>query len=501
MTHRPTRMAIAVARRPVDRRIVGPRMPQSITPPPLTPGDVLDERFVVEEPAGRGGLGTVYRGWDLEHEVAVAIKILIELKATDVLRFRREATLLAMLRLPGVVRYIAHGETPSGAPYLVMEWLEGETVARKMEHRGFDIAESVALVRTACGPLAALHASGLIHRDLKPDNLVMTGEEPDTVVVIDLGLARATARPEARVTATGVALGTPGYMAPEQIRGEPGIDARVDVFALGCVLYELVTGFPPFAGENALAVRTKILLTAPPRLTELRPDAPPELERAVSAMIAKDRGQRPATAAGVEALLAELGALAPGPRRTWNPARPPTVLPEPTQTDTGRFIAVTATEAWTGVVLVEAAPVEAASSDREATTAQLASSGDELRAAALQHGGQLDALEGGYLVVHMPAAPDLADLAARLGRTALGLRALLPDARMVVSSGRGPIDELIDQAAMLLVHASRAALFDRRGAPADGLVFVDDATAAALIAGDFELDRRPYGFRLVSEHR
>lgn len=470
------------------------------TTPSLIPGDVLADRFVIEAAAGHGGLGVVFRGWDLELEAAVAIKILVELTATDVLRFRREAAVLAALRLPGLVRYIAHGETASGTPYLVMEWLEGETVAKKMEHHGFDVADAVALVRAACTPLAALHARGLIHRDLKPDNLVMTGGEPGSVVLIDLGLARTTARPEARLTATGVVLGTPGYMAPEQIRGEPSIDARVDVFALGCVLYELVTGFPPFAGENVLAVRTKILLTSPPPLTALCPEARPALEQAVLAMIAKDRAQRPATAADVDALLASLGELPPGPRRTWNPSRPPTA--RPAGIPRTREPVPAPAEAWAGVVLVEASTAEESNGRSDATTSQLASSGNELRAAVGPHGGQLDAVEGGYLVVHLPPARELPDLAPRLARTALGLRAVLPDARIVVSAGQGAVDELIDQAALLLVHASRAALFDRNATPAPrGCVFVDDVTAAALLAGGFELERRPSGYRLVGERR
>jgi hypothetical protein len=464
----------------------------------LAPGDVLADRFVVEAPAGHGGLGVVFRGWDLEREAPVAIKILAELTATDVLRFGREAAVLAALRLPGVVRYIAHGETRSGAPYLVMEWLEGETVAQRMEHPGFDVADAVALVRAACAPLAALHARGLIHRDLKPENFVLTGAEPDSVVVIDLGLARTTLRPEPRVTATGVAMGTPGYMAPEQIRGEARIDAGVDVFALGCVLYELTTGFPAFAGENALAVRTKILMTSPPPLTALCPEAPPALERAVSAMIAKDRSERPASAAEVAALLATLGDIAPGPRRTWNPARPPTE-----QGDADRLLrdpdelprTVTA-EMWTGVVLVQVAPPSDQTAARDAMTAPLTDVGDELRARLAAHGGRLDAIEDGFLVVHLPGEPSLDELAPRLVSAALGMRGCVPGARIVIGAGRGAVDTLIDAAALLLEHAARAQLFDPAGA-ASGFVLVDPATARALVAAGFELARGPHGYRLV----
>src|SRR5262245_59571532 len=122
--------AAAAVRRPIVEWLTR-EMPGSTLS--LVPGDVLADRFVIEAPAGHGGLGVVYRGWDLEQDGPVAIKILVELNATDVLRFRREAAVLATLRLPGVVRYIAHGDTPSGAPYLAMEWLEGHTVATRME--------------------------------------------------------------------------------------------------------------------------------------------------------------------------------------------------------------------------------------------------------------------------------------------------------------------------------------------------------------------------------
>ncbi|HSR98657.1 MAG TPA: serine/threonine-protein kinase [Kofleriaceae bacterium] len=471
------------------------------TTPSLVPGDVLADRFVIEAPAGEGGLGVVFRGWDLEHEAPVAIKILTELTATDVLRFRREAAVLATLRLPGVVRYIAHGETPSGAPYLAMEWLAGHTVAARMEHTGFDIADAVALVRAACAPLAALHARGLIHRDLKPDNLVLTGAAATSVVVIDLGLAKTTMRPEPRVTATGMAMGTPGYMAPEQIRGEPGLDARVDVFALGCVLYELATGFPAFAGENALAVRTKILMTSPPRLTALCPEAPVALERVVSAMIAKDRALRPASAAEVADLLAAVGDLPPGPRRTWNPARPSTERPTSASHLAGpRTLSATATATitatWTGIVLVKLAQPADATGAHDATTEPLAAVGNELRARVRSDGAQLEAVDDDILVVHVPGAASLAELAPRLADTACGMRACVPGARIVVGSGRGAVDELIDAAALVLEHATRAQLFDPGGG-ASGFVLVDRATARALIAAGFDLEQGPHGYRLV----
>ena len=446
----------------------------------LSPGDVVDDRFVVEAAASKGGFGIVFKGWDLELEIAVAIKVLASVSTTDVARFDREAALLAALRAPGLVRHVHHGVLPGGAPYLVMEWLEGETVARRMEQTGFTIAEAVALVRAACAPLAELHARGLVHRDLKPENLFLTGPAPTDVVLIDLGLARAAAEGEVRVTATGVVLGTPGYMAPEQVRGDASVDARADVFALGCVLYELVTGYPAFAGENYLAVRSKILLAAPPRLRALCPEAPHELEAIVDDAIAKRRDERPASAAALATALAALADLPAGTRRKWNLAPPATAKPDPVlRAPAGATVEV---GTWGGVALVQA------EGTNPLDVAQVVG----------RIGGRVEILDGGGFVITVPPARALPELAVPLARLALAMRPRFPDARISVSCGTGTLDELIDQAATLLDHATRATLLERTARPGDpiGFAFVDVATAGALTA-DFQLEQRPSGYRLI----
>jgi hypothetical protein len=167
------------------------------------------------------------------------------------------------------------------------------------------------------------------------------------------------------------------------------------------------------------------------------------------------------------------------------------LLPDP-----GAMPRTATSEVWAGVVLVQVAPPADQLAARDATTAPLADVGDQLRDRVAPHGGRLDAVDDGFLVVHLPGQPTLGDLAPLLVDTAVGMRACVPGARIVVGAGRGAVDKLIDAAALLLEHAARAQLFDPAGA-ASGFVLVDPATAHELIAAGFELAHGPHGYRLV----
>jgi eukaryotic-like serine/threonine-protein kinase len=275
--------------------------------------DRLAGRFRIDARIAEGGMGVVYRGFDLEIDQAIAVKVLRPGAIDNVARFEREATLLATLHHPGVIRYVTHGVAYEGSPFLVTEWIEGTTLTEHHAHVGLTPAETLAISCHVAEALGAAHARGLVHRDIKPDNILLAGGDLKRPMVIDFGLVRSTSG-DHRLTETGVVVGTPGYMAPEQARGEREIDARSDVFALGCVLYECITGMPAFAGRNVAAVMARIVLCDPPPLRELWPAVPPALERLVARMLAKRREDRPRDAAAVAAELRAITAPA-GPAR------------------------------------------------------------------------------------------------------------------------------------------------------------------------------------------
>ena len=216
-------------------------------------------------------------------------------------RFEREARILAELNHPRIVRYVAHGRTAAGQ-FIAMEWLEGETLADRLLRGRLEIAEATQLIETVAGALAVVHARGMVHRDIKPSNLFLTGKSIAGVKILDFGIARAGLF----LSGSGV-VGTPGYVAPEQAQGARGVDARADVFALGVVLFECLTGRPAFVAGNVMALLAKILLEEAPRVRELRDDVPGPLDAFVAQLLAKDPALRPRDAAQVAGELRRLG--------------------------------------------------------------------------------------------------------------------------------------------------------------------------------------------------
>ncbi|HEX8111247.1 MAG TPA: serine/threonine-protein kinase, partial [Kofleriaceae bacterium] len=250
----------------------------------------LDERFQLESRIGSGGMGEVFRARDPVTGEVVAIKILPGSQGPLAERFTREIEVLAKLDHPGIVRYISHGMTPASEPFLVMEWLDGESLKVRLERGALTVAEAITLATRVAGALGAVHARGIVHRDLNPSNLFLPGGHVEQVKVLDFGIAQWHGRTQ--LTRTGMILGTPGYMAPEQARIGGAIDARADVFALGCVLTHCLTGVAPFAGTDTAAVLAKILFGAPPRLRELWPDAPADLDALLTRMLAQEPSLR-----------------------------------------------------------------------------------------------------------------------------------------------------------------------------------------------------------------
>ena len=272
-------------------------------------GDIVARRFEVERFAGAGAMGLVYRALDRTTGEWVALKVLAHGSAD---RFLREARALAEVRHPHIVRYVDHGRTEASEPYLAMEWLEGADLAARLAAGALPIGEAVRLTMAVAMALSLAHARGVVHRDVKPSNLFLVGQDPARVKVLDFGAARFVQTTSAP-TASGIVLGTPGYLAPEQVNDEHPVDGRADVFALGCVLFECLTGRPAFVAQHVLALLGKILREHPPRLRELLPEAPQELEDLLVAMLAKDPGGRPAGMDAIAAILSVVqGALGDG---------------------------------------------------------------------------------------------------------------------------------------------------------------------------------------------
>lgn len=259
---------------------------------------VITERFEVEREVGTGGMGTVFRALDRETGASVALKVLQKQLHSETERFLLEARVLAQLQHPAIVRYIAHGVTSEGAPFIAMEWLEGEDLWARLQQRVFTVEETVLLARRLAEALASAHAQGIVHRDIKPSNIFLEHGEVARVKLLDFGVARILDL-QRQLTMTGTFLGTPAYTAPEQARGERHVGPEADVFSLGCVLFECLTGRGPFDADNVMAVLTRLLMEQPARLRDHRRDIPEAVATLVERMIIKDPKKRPANGAAV----------------------------------------------------------------------------------------------------------------------------------------------------------------------------------------------------------
>jgi serine/threonine protein kinase len=275
--------------------------------PPLEKGAVVGERFVIECPVRQGGMGTVYRATDRTTGRPVAIKAMARQGQSFADRFIREAVVLSELSHSCIVRYVSHGLTSDGLPFVAMDWLEGEDLAERLARCRLEPAQGLSLVRRASEGLALAHARGVIHRDVKPSNLFLVDRDPTQVKVIDFGVARIADGPGA-FTRPGTTLGTAGYMAPEQAAGVPDIDARADVYGLGCVLFECLTGRPPLVGAPA-ALLVKVLRDEPPRASLLNPELSEGADALLATLLAKDRKRRPKDAGELLQVLERVGKL------------------------------------------------------------------------------------------------------------------------------------------------------------------------------------------------
>jgi serine/threonine protein kinase len=252
-----------------------------VVPTPAAPdlvGLTLDDRYEIQRKLGEGGMGLVYLATDKTNQETVAIKVLTRGLGRDpkaLVRLRREAAYGMRLAHPNICHIIRLGQTDAGATYIVMPYVEGEVLVERTHRLGqIPLDETVQLVNDIAAGLQAAHDNGIVHRDLKPENvMVRSGNGGVHAVVMDFGLAKAhTAGKELeKLTATGIVLGTPEFMSPEQLRGK-ALDRRSDVYALGLVAYEMLTGKLPFEGRTQQALMIARLKQDPTPLYESRPD-------------------------------------------------------------------------------------------------------------------------------------------------------------------------------------------------------------------------------------
>lgn len=272
-------------------------------------GALLAGRYEVIRRIGEGGMGLVYEGKHREIDKRVAIKVLrddLSGRPEVVARFRQEAKSASRIGHDNIVNVSDFGETQFGASYFVMEYLEGEDLANVLGREGtLDPVRTCRIVLQCCRALGAAHDKRIVHRDIKPENLFLTPRHgnPEFVKIVDFGIAKmgdieTEGQPGRKLTKTGMIFGTPEYMSPEQAAGKP-LDHRVDIYALGIILYECLAGTVPFVGDTFMGVLTQHLFATPPRILENNPNAEvsPELERVINKALAKDPNDRYQTTA------------------------------------------------------------------------------------------------------------------------------------------------------------------------------------------------------------
>ncbi len=440
----------------------------------------LDGRFRLEEPIGRGGMAQVYRAVDLHTGRRIAVKILFAPGPATLLRFAREASLLAQLDHPAIVRFLAEGITPGGQPYIAMDWIEGQDLERRLRRGPLSTADTVALARRIAQALGAAHQRGVVHRDVKPSNIALPDGLLERAVILDFGVAHLR---DASLTIPGERVGTPTYMAPEQVLGVEDIGPAADVFALGCVLFECLTGRRAFAGDDAVAVHAKVILDDPPRVSELEPGVPAALDSLVMRMLAKKPGERPADGREVVAELDAFGsAVHAGVQR------------RPILSGGERTI----------VSVVLASHVDRLAVDFDHPTLpreRVRDQEDSLMRTLRELGVEVERLSDGSVIATVAGSGSPGDRATQAARVALSLRRKLPGLGVVLATGlstrgRAAVGDVIDRAVLLLRQAAERASVQPD--PEEPAIVLDEVTAG-LLDTRFEVAFDGAGFTLRGE--
>ncbi len=414
-------------------------------------GTIIDARYEVLCHAGSGGMGDVYEARRIDDQKPVALKLIADLAAFDA-RFLREARLLASLDHPGIVRHLGHGPWEGGR-YIAMEWAAGRTLEDRLAGAPLSVGETIALGRRLSETLRYAHGRGVVHRDVKPSNVMLRDGDAADPVLLDFGVARGEAGGPT-LTRTGAILGTAGYMAPEQAMGAATVDGRADVFSLGCVLYECIAGVAPFEGPTPVATLAKLLLGEAPTLRDVVPTVPEGLALLVARMLTKEPDRRPDTVA----VLAELDAF----EHEVGPA----------SLARARSSGLLRGEQRIHSVLF----VEISREDPDATVARedLARVFAPLERAAARYGGKVVPLGSVAAALALEARTSAADRARQAVATATEIVAAEPGARVAIATGRAetlsgrPAGPVIERASRMLVTS------------AAGTILLDEATRGLL---------------------
>jgi serine/threonine protein kinase len=437
---------------------------------------VTSDRFVLEHHIGVGGTGVVFRGTDNQTGLPAAVKVIPSPSPADMQRFEREVAVLSEVVHAGIVRYFGHGTTPDGDFFLAMEWLDGCDLRHRLASGGMSVGQAIGVALRVGAALAALHDRGVVHRDIKPSNLFLVCGDPDCMRVVDFGIARLTSG-DHDITRTGTLVGTPAYIAPELATGGTASPAA-DVYSLGCVLFECLTGKPPFKADSPVALLLKAVTEPPPRVPSLRLDVPEALDDFVAQMLAKQPGARPQSGGAVASALGKIVS-----RRVRDDGQPPAWPSETGERQVGQGAAI--------LVSVPSGPVQV-----EAITL---SSADDSPLEALHQElarvGRVERLPDGRLATVVQEGNSAQLAAERAARTALEVKARYPEIRSSVTAigdapgGATPFQATVDSAARLIDEGTVPRMAQKKGRPPSGGVHIDDRTAALLedrldISGD-----------------
>jgi serine/threonine-protein kinase len=289
-----------------------PHAPAS-DPAPVREGEVLGGKFRVDKVLGWGGMGVVVAATHLQLDQKVALKFLLPqaLGNTELVsRFAREARAAARIKSEHVVRVLDVGNLPDGAPFMVMEYLDGSDLAQTVRRNGaLSVAVAVDFMVQACEAIAEAHAAGIVHRDLKPANLFLArgGDGTPVVKVLDFGISKMALGGDDGMTRTTAMMGSPLYMSPEHLQSSRDVDQRTDLWALGIILHEMLAGSVPFSADTMPQLCVKIMNEPPAPIRVVRPDVPVEIENAILRCLERDRSRRFPTAADLALALAPFG--------------------------------------------------------------------------------------------------------------------------------------------------------------------------------------------------